>query len=231
MIFLDSDLNPQNDLQAAARCHRIGQDKPVKVIRLLAEHTVDQAIQKRAFNKLKLSEFVLEDQHGPSDLTGLKEVLLSDLSKLNEAENSSEEIYKLLSDAYLISLLGKTDENGHWMNEFGKKAEKHEENIADIDFFPRAERIVTSSKSKSHDEEIFEKLTEDFDNNLSTIPGLKKSLKVSTTTVKNKDDDSGEAEARRRANRIKARQKRLAAERQRAEAKKKLWEDNSKFLK
>ena len=27
VIFLDSDFNPQNDLQAAARCHRIGQDK------------------------------------------------------------------------------------------------------------------------------------------------------------------------------------------------------------
>lgn len=26
-IFLDWDFNPQNDKQAAARCHRIGQDK------------------------------------------------------------------------------------------------------------------------------------------------------------------------------------------------------------
>ncbi len=27
VIFVDSDFNPQNDLQAAARAHRIGQDK------------------------------------------------------------------------------------------------------------------------------------------------------------------------------------------------------------
>lgn len=27
VIFLDSDFNPQNDIQAAARCHRIGQTK------------------------------------------------------------------------------------------------------------------------------------------------------------------------------------------------------------
>lgn len=27
VIFLDSDFNPQNDIQAAARCHRIGQMK------------------------------------------------------------------------------------------------------------------------------------------------------------------------------------------------------------
>lgn len=27
VIFVDSDFNPQNDLQAAARCHRIGQNR------------------------------------------------------------------------------------------------------------------------------------------------------------------------------------------------------------
>lgn len=27
VIFVDSDFNPQNDLQAAARAHRIGQNK------------------------------------------------------------------------------------------------------------------------------------------------------------------------------------------------------------
>ena len=31
IIFIDSDFNPQNDLQAAARAHRIGQTRPVKV--------------------------------------------------------------------------------------------------------------------------------------------------------------------------------------------------------
>ena len=29
VIFLDSDWNPQNDIQAMARCHRIGQTKYV----------------------------------------------------------------------------------------------------------------------------------------------------------------------------------------------------------
>ena len=33
VIIYDSDWNPQNDLQAQARSHRIGQTKPVKVIR------------------------------------------------------------------------------------------------------------------------------------------------------------------------------------------------------
>lgn len=32
-IIFDSDFNPQNDLQAQARCHRIGQTKTVQVYR------------------------------------------------------------------------------------------------------------------------------------------------------------------------------------------------------
>eukprot|EP01050_Picozoa_sp_SAG11_P053368 SAG11_NODE_31462_length_291_cov_1.864583_1_plen_78_part_01 len=35
VIIFDSDWNPQNDVQAQARCHRIGQSKNVQVYRLL----------------------------------------------------------------------------------------------------------------------------------------------------------------------------------------------------
>ena len=35
-ILFDSDWNPQNDLQAQARCHRIGQTRPVQVSPLMA---------------------------------------------------------------------------------------------------------------------------------------------------------------------------------------------------
>jgi chromodomain-helicase-DNA-binding protein 7 len=36
VIIFDSDWNPQNDLQAQARCHRIGQTRPVQVSPLMA---------------------------------------------------------------------------------------------------------------------------------------------------------------------------------------------------
>ncbi|XP_005098173.1 chromodomain-helicase-DNA-binding protein 1-like [Aplysia californica] len=60
VIFVDSDFNPQNDLQAAARAHRIGQDRPVKVIRLIGRNTVEEIILRRAEEKLKLTEKVIE---------------------------------------------------------------------------------------------------------------------------------------------------------------------------
>ena len=43
-ILYDSDWNPQADLQAQDRCHRLGQKKPVNVYRLVTENTVEEKI-------------------------------------------------------------------------------------------------------------------------------------------------------------------------------------------
>ena len=37
-VIFDSDWNPQNDVQGMARCHRIGQTRPVKVYRCRRAH-------------------------------------------------------------------------------------------------------------------------------------------------------------------------------------------------
>ncbi|KAM3848149.1 chromodomain-helicase-DNA-binding protein 1-like [Vipera latastei] len=60
VIFVDSDFNPQNDVQAAARAHRIGQKKPVKIIRLVGRDTVEEIIYRRAISKLQLTNTVIE---------------------------------------------------------------------------------------------------------------------------------------------------------------------------
>lgn len=44
MIIYDSDFNPQQDLQAQDRCHRIGQTKPVTVLRLVTVDSVETRI-------------------------------------------------------------------------------------------------------------------------------------------------------------------------------------------
>ena len=51
--------NPQADLQAQDRCHRIGQTKPVVVYRLLTANTIDQKILERATAKRKLEQMVI----------------------------------------------------------------------------------------------------------------------------------------------------------------------------
>jgi hypothetical protein len=61
VIIYDSDWNPQNDLQAQARCHRIGQEKMVKVYRLLTRKTYEREMFERASLKLGLDQAVLNN--------------------------------------------------------------------------------------------------------------------------------------------------------------------------
>uniref|UniRef100_A0ABM0GXF5 Chromodomain-helicase-DNA-binding protein 7-like n=1 Tax=Saccoglossus kowalevskii TaxID=10224 RepID=A0ABM0GXF5_SACKO len=60
VIIFDSDWNPQNDLQAQARCHRIGQSKLVKVYRLITRNSYEREMFDRASLKLGLDKAVLQ---------------------------------------------------------------------------------------------------------------------------------------------------------------------------
>ncbi|KAJ6239459.1 kismet [Anaeramoeba flamelloides] len=59
VIIFDSDWNPQNDIQAMDRCHRIGQTKLVKVYRLITRNTYEREMFDRASKKLGLDHAVL----------------------------------------------------------------------------------------------------------------------------------------------------------------------------
>ncbi|WFD01783.1 Putative ATPase [Malassezia obtusa] len=60
VIFFDSDWNPQMDLQAQDRVHRIGQEKPVLVFRIVASDTIEQEILKIAKAKRVLEAVVIQ---------------------------------------------------------------------------------------------------------------------------------------------------------------------------
>jgi SNF2 family DNA or RNA helicase len=51
VIIFDCDFNPAADKQAMDRCHRMGQCKPVRVIKLAAQRTVDERIVQIASAK------------------------------------------------------------------------------------------------------------------------------------------------------------------------------------
>lgn len=115
VIFVDSDFNPQNDLQAAARAHRIGQNKSVKVIRLIGRDTVEEIVYRKAASKLQLTNMVIEGGHftlgaqkpaAEADLQ-LSEILKFGLDKLLSSEGSS------MDEIDLKSILGET-KDGQW---------------------------------------------------------------------------------------------------------------------
>lgn len=84
VIIFDSDWNPQADLQAMARAHRIGQVKPVSVYRLVSKDTVEEEILERARNKLMLEYLTI--QQGVTD----KETQARRNALVGEPGNSSE---------------------------------------------------------------------------------------------------------------------------------------------
>ncbi|XP_076103177.1 chromodomain-helicase-DNA-binding protein 1-like isoform X1 [Mytilus galloprovincialis] len=60
VIIFDSDWNPQNDLQAQARAHRIGQKKQVSVYRLVTKNSVEEDIVERAKRKMVLDHLIIQ---------------------------------------------------------------------------------------------------------------------------------------------------------------------------
>lgn len=62
VVIYDSDFNPQMDLQAMDRAHRIGQKNCVNVYRLITENTVEEKIVERQMIKLKWDSLVIQQQ-------------------------------------------------------------------------------------------------------------------------------------------------------------------------
>jgi chromodomain-helicase-DNA-binding protein 1 len=90
VVLFDSDWNPQADLQAMARAHRIGQQKPVTIYRLVSKDTIEEEILERARNK-RMLEFITI-QRGVTDR---QQKEISDKLKANEP-NSADDINNIL---------------------------------------------------------------------------------------------------------------------------------------
>lgn len=64
VILYDSDWNPQADLQAMDRAHRIGQKKQVHVYRFVTENAIEEKVIERAAQKLRLDQLVIQQGTG-----------------------------------------------------------------------------------------------------------------------------------------------------------------------
>ncbi|XP_035494680.1 SWI/SNF-related matrix-associated actin-dependent regulator of chromatin subfamily A containing DEAD/H box 1A isoform X2 [Scophthalmus maximus] len=76
VILHDIDCNPYNDKQAEDRCHRVGQTRTVKVIRLISKDSIEDSILQLGQKKLKLEQdMTAADQGGegtiPEDMASL----------------------------------------------------------------------------------------------------------------------------------------------------------------
>lgn len=110
VILFDSDFNPQQDLQAQDRAHRIGQTKPVLVFRLISSNTIESHILARAASKRKLEQLVIGE--GKFNIAAVNQLMGSSSNGNNKQKESLSNLAGVLlgSDGERIELVGKNDE-------------------------------------------------------------------------------------------------------------------------
>ena len=110
VIIFDSDWNPQADLQAMARAHRIGQKKHVMIYRFVAKDTVEEQVLERARKKMILEYAIISldttsnDQQNssePPSTTELSEILKFGAASMFQANNNQKKLEDLNLDDVL----------------------------------------------------------------------------------------------------------------------------------
>ncbi|KAL9982147.1 hypothetical protein ACROYT_G010956 [Oculina patagonica] len=111
VIIYDSDWNPQMDLQAQDRCHRIGQTKPVVVYRFVTANTIDQKIVERASAKRKLEKMIIHKGKfkGNQDTAVLDSNELRELLEMSDHQKVVSSDGLVISDKDLKALLDRSD--------------------------------------------------------------------------------------------------------------------------
>ncbi|KAF8917277.1 SNF2 family N-terminal domain-containing protein [Mucidula mucida] len=96
VVLYDSDWNPQADLQAMDRAHRIGQTKQVYVFRFITEGSVEERMLERAAQKLRLDQLVIQQgrtqQAKAANKDELLEMITHGAEKIINATNPPESL-------------------------------------------------------------------------------------------------------------------------------------------
>ncbi|KAI9928779.1 hypothetical protein AWENTII_000872 [Aspergillus wentii] len=95
VVLFDSDWNPQADLQAMARAHRIGQTRPVSVYRLVSKDTVEEEVIERARNKLLLEFITIQRGVTDKEATEIQNKMARGGISMSEP-NSTDDISRIL---------------------------------------------------------------------------------------------------------------------------------------
>jgi SWI/SNF-related matrix-associated actin-dependent regulator of chromatin subfamily A member 5 len=146
VILFDSDWNPQADLQAQDRAHRLGQTKPVQVYRFVTEGSVEEKIVERAELKLKIDALVIQQGR----LVEQNKALSKD-EMLSMIRFGADQIFSsktsTITDEDIDIILGKGKERSA---EFNEKLKKVEKNVLDTSFTGESEFDMWTFEGESY---------------------------------------------------------------------------------
>ncbi|KAK9433486.1 SNF2 family N-terminal domain-containing protein [Lipomyces doorenjongii] len=203
VIIFDSDWNPQADLQAMARAHRIGQKSHVMVYRFVSKDTVEEEVLERARRKMILEYAIISlgitDTSGASkrseptgkELSAILKFGAGNMFKANENQKKLEnmnldDILEHAEDHITTPDLGESHLGGE---EFLKQFEvtDYKADVSWEDIIPASElqRIKEEEQKRKNDEFLQEQIK------------MNSRRKVPMKQLSNNNDDSEDSAVQR----------------------------------
>uniref|UniRef100_A0A8C2BVM9 Chromodomain helicase DNA binding protein 2 n=1 Tax=Cyprinus carpio TaxID=7962 RepID=A0A8C2BVM9_CYPCA len=216
VVIFDSDWNPQNDLQAQARAHRIGQKKQVNIYRLVTKGTVEEDIIERAKKKMVLDHLVIQrmdttgrtvldnssgnsnsNPFGKEELTAILKFGAEDLFKEPEGEESEpqemdiDEILRLAETRESDQGSSATDE---LLSQFKVANFTMDESTPDLEEKPIRDwdEIIPEEQRRKVEEEQKQKEMED----ICMLPRSRSKKRVRRSSASDSETDDSEDDKR-----------------------------------
>ncbi|CAB4278322.1 unnamed protein product [Prunus armeniaca] len=131
VIIFDSDWNPQNDLQAMSRAHRIGQQEVVNIYRFVTSKSVEEDILERAKKKMNelsailrfgAEELFKEEKNDEESKKGLLSMDIDEILERAEKveEKEAEEDGNELLSAFKVANFGTAEDDGSFWSRWIK---------------------------------------------------------------------------------------------------------------
>ncbi|RDW71198.1 putative MOT1-transcriptional accessory protein [Coleophoma cylindrospora] len=120
VIFVEHDWNPQKDLQAMDRAHRIGQKKVVNVYRLITRGTLEEKIMSLQRFKIDVASTVVNQQNAGLGTMETDQIL--DLFNLGDAAPELEKDKGIENEEDMVDATGEVREKGKkgWLDDLGE---------------------------------------------------------------------------------------------------------------
>ncbi|PLB46816.1 TBP associated factor [Aspergillus steynii IBT 23096] len=122
VIFVEHDWNPQKDIQAMDRAHRIGQKKVVNVYRLITRGTLEEKILNLQRFKIDVASTVVNQQNAGLNTMDTDQLL--DLFNLGETADNAEKPSDTATgnEVDMVDIDGEVKEKGKkgWLDDLGE---------------------------------------------------------------------------------------------------------------